>query len=128
MQRLCRSLKLKIDFYEISSDIKLPTQYTQDKLDKACGTNWSEPSENLTDEERAIEKVPRDDYKGTTFTDMAQVLNNWLSASNPGFTKPCNKWTVQELQNLQEIVFGHRYFIISFTVFTTSVSLRDRTW
>lgn len=94
------------DFYEISSDIKLPTQYTQDKLDKACGTNWSEPSENLTDEERAIEKVPRNDYKGTTFTDMAVVLNNWLSASNP--TKPCNNWTVQELQNFQEIVFGHR--------------------
>ena len=101
------------DFYEISPDIKLPTQYTTDKLDKACGTKWSEPSEDLTDEERAIEKVPRDDYKGTTFTDMALVLNNWLSAANP--TKPCNNWTVQELQNFQEIVFGHRYFIISCT-------------
>ena len=93
------------DFHVIESDLKLPHHYIAEKLDKACGKSWRKAGDP-NDKERAEEKVPRDHYKGSNFSQMAAVLNHWISSANP--TKPCNNWTVQELQKFQEMVYEKR--------------------
>jgi len=52
---------------------------------------------------RAIEKVPRAEYKGATFSNMSETLNMWLSAS--AAVKPCDEWSAQELQELSATLY-----------------------
>ena len=80
-------------------------------MDRACNANWDKPkgpNETLTDYERAVEKVPRMQYKGTNFTSMSNALNRVLKSSYPNNTKECQNWTVQELHRFQEEVFSMR--------------------
>jgi len=52
---------------------------------------------------RAHEKVPRGHYKGMDFGEMSSVLNGWLNASTPA--SPCNLWKVEEIQQLQALLY-----------------------
>ena len=52
---------------------------------------------------RAEEKVPRGHYKGVDFTEMSDILNGWLNSST--HTKPCLDWDVEELQQLQALLY-----------------------
>lgn len=56
---------------------------------------------------RAVEKVPRHDYKGMDFGHMSQVLNNWLNGSH--HVKACELWDVEELQELQTLLYMIRH-------------------
>jgi len=55
------------------------------------------------DQWRAKTKVPRHDYKGIDFTDMSKVLNQWLNTSYNAL--PCELWKVEELQQLQALLW-----------------------
>ena len=55
------------------------------------------------DVRRAEEKVPRGHYKGVDFTEMSDILNGWLNTST--LTKPCLDWDVEELQQLQALLY-----------------------
>ena len=52
---------------------------------------------------RAEEKVPRGHYKGVDFGEMSDILNGWLNTST--LTKPCMDWDVEELQQLQALLY-----------------------
>merc|ERR1712136_140345 len=52
---------------------------------------------------RAKTKVPRHDYKGMGFTDMSLVLNQWINSSYSAV--PCHMWKVEELQQLQALLW-----------------------
>jgi len=54
----------------------------------------------ISDLHRARSKVPRAAYKGEDFNDMSRTLNGYLSSHAPRSTD-CDRWTVQELQELQ---------------------------
>jgi hypothetical protein len=56
-----------------------------------------------TNTARAIEKVPRAQYKGSTFSNMSNTLNMWLAAS--AAVKPCDEWSAQELQELSATLY-----------------------
>ena len=55
------------------------------------------------DHHRAETKVPRHDYKGMDFTDMSRVLNYWINSSYSAI--PCDMWKVEELQQLQALLY-----------------------
>ena len=55
------------------------------------------------DIKRAEEKVPRGHYKGVDFSEMSDILNGWLNSST--VTKPCLDWDVEELQQLQALLY-----------------------
>ena len=55
------------------------------------------------DQHRAETKVPRHDYKGMDFTDMSRVLNYWINSSYSAI--PCDMWKVEELQQLQALLY-----------------------
>jgi len=55
------------------------------------------------DHNRAKTKVPRHDYKGMDFTDMSRVLNYWINSSYSAI--PCDLWKVEELQQLQALLY-----------------------
>jgi len=52
---------------------------------------------------RAYEKVPRGHYKGMNFGEMSDVLNGWLNSSVSA--SPCSFWTVEEIQQLQALLY-----------------------
>jgi len=52
---------------------------------------------------RAEEKVPRGHYKGMNFGEMSDVLNGWLNSSTS--TQACLDWDVEELQQLQALLY-----------------------
>merc|ERR1712156_1278103 len=52
---------------------------------------------------RAEEKVPRGHYKGMDFAEMSDVLNGWLNSSTT--TQACLDWDVEELQQLQALLY-----------------------
>ena len=58
------------------------------------------------DHARAMNKVPRHDYKGMDFSHMSQVLNTWLN--NSVNVKACEQWDVEEIQRLQSLLFTMR--------------------
>jgi len=66
----------------------------------------SATSLNAADHSRAINKVPRHDYKGVDFSDMSQVLNTKLNGSY--HVRACEKWDVEELQDLQRLLHKMR--------------------
>jgi len=55
------------------------------------------------DAARAYEKVPRGHYKGMDFGEMSSVLNSWMNASMP--SSPCSFWKVEEIQQLQALLY-----------------------
>ena len=55
------------------------------------------------DHHRAETKIPRHDYKGMDFTDMSRVLNYWINSSYSAI--PCDMWKVEELQQLQALLY-----------------------
>ena len=59
-----------------------------------------------SDHWRAKTKTPRHDYKGVDFTDMSQVLNHWINSSSKA--KACELWNVEELQQLQALLYVAR--------------------
>jgi len=104
------------DYYEVHQPFP-NINYTNLKMDRACNATWDKPkgpNETLTDYERAVEKVPRMQYKGTNFTSMSNALNMVLKSSYPNNTKECQKWTVQELHRFQEEVFSMRETTMQF--------------
>jgi len=52
---------------------------------------------------RAYEKVPRGHYKGMDFAEMSDVLNGWLNSSVSA--TPCSFWNVEEIQQLQALLY-----------------------
>jgi len=62
---------------------------------------------SVKDKHRAA-SMPRPDYQGETFKDMAATLNQWLvKADTDGTgakTKKCEDWDVEELQQLQALL------------------------
>jgi len=69
----------------------------------------SSPLPPLTnaDHSRAVNKVPRHDYKGMDFGHMSQVLNTWLNGSH--HVRACEQWDVEELQELQTMLYMLRH-------------------
>jgi hypothetical protein len=57
-----------------------------------------------SDMARAIEPVPRDEYKGEDFAEMSAVLNGWLEEGDTE-TRACDEWTTEELQQLQAMLY-----------------------
>lgn len=55
------------------------------------------------DIQRAKTKVPRHDYRGMGFTDMSMVLNQWINSSYDAV--PCEMWKVEEIQQLQALLW-----------------------
>jgi len=58
---------------------------------------------NGKDKARAYEKVPRGHYKGMDFGEMSSVLNGWLNSST--LASPCSFWKVEEIQQLQALLY-----------------------
>merc|ERR1711948_196596 len=58
----------------------------------------------LGDLKRARSKVPRSAYKGHDFTNMSSTLNQFLLKEAPS-SRDCDTFTVQELQNIQIMLF-----------------------
>merc|ERR1711997_891071 len=58
---------------------------------------------NDKDHWRAKTKVPKHDYKGVDFADMSKVLNHWLNTSYEATA--CELWKVEELQQLQALLY-----------------------
>ena len=58
---------------------------------------------NEKDHCRAKTKVPGLDYKGINFAEMSKVLNQWLNTSYEA--KACELWKVEELQQLQALLY-----------------------
>jgi len=61
----------------------------------------------LGDLERARTKVPRDDFKGIDRYNIGKQLNRHLVKSHVNH-KACSKFSVDELQDLQELLHSHR--------------------
>ena len=57
---------------------------------------------------RAVEKVPRAEYKGSTFDEMSVVLSGWLKRGGTP-TKPCEEFEAEELQQLQAQLYLLRH-------------------
>jgi len=53
---------------------------------------------------RAYEKVPRGHFKGMDFGEMSSVLNGWINASVQT-ASPCSFWKVEEIQQLQALLY-----------------------
>jgi hypothetical protein len=60
----------------------------------------------LTDREkgRAQKLTPDEEYRGHDFTDMSTTLNGWLENGNAD-TRPCDDWNVDELRQLQAMLY-----------------------
>jgi len=56
------------------------------------------------DLKRAKQRVPRAGWKGDSFAKMSQVLTSKLSKAGHRI-RPCEEWTVSELQHLQRRIF-----------------------
>jgi len=54
----------------------------------------------VADLQRARAKVPRVEYRGGDFSSMSTALNGWLLKHAPR-SQECEKWSVEELQELQ---------------------------
>ncbi|GMI01942.1 hypothetical protein TrVE_jg4659 [Triparma verrucosa] len=61
-------------------------------------------SVSKADKMRAEEPVPRDQYKGNDFNHMSNVLNGWLQ-DGAAETRACDEWSVEELQQLQAMLY-----------------------
>jgi len=63
------------------------------------------PKEAHTEDDmkRAVEVVPRAEYRGDTFSNMSMTLNKWLLSSVA--VKPCDKFTAKELQELSAMLY-----------------------
>ena len=99
------------DYYEVNGTF--PIDSTNATMYKKCGADWSKSKDSdyvLTDTERAVEKVPREQYKGQNFSSMSLTLNNALITANPNNTKDCKDWEIEELHQFQEEVFSLRCF------------------
>ena len=57
---------------------------------------------------RAVERVPRPEYKGATFDAMSATLSQWLQRGAAA-TRPCEEWAVEELQQLQAQLYLLRH-------------------
>jgi len=57
---------------------------------------------------RAKNKIPRKEWKGRDAHEMGEVLNRHLTRMFPN-TKPCEEWSVKELQAYQTQLYGHRH-------------------
>jgi hypothetical protein len=69
---------------------------------------WSnESTVSVQDLTRARTKVPRTEYKGSSFQSMSKTLNHWLLKHAPNSRK-CEEWSVEELQQLQRTLLGVR--------------------
>merc|ERR1712232_826673 len=69
---------------------------------------WSNTSTvNVKDLTRARTKVPRTEYKGSSFQSMSKNLNHWLLRHAPNSRK-CEDWTVEDLQQLQRTLLEIR--------------------
>merc|ERR1719326_621847 len=63
-----------------------------------------------SDVTRASNSVPGVKYRGDGHKEMASTLNQHIITSYPGFVhKPCDQWTTEELQTLQETLYGLRH-------------------
>merc|ERR1719203_1427818 len=58
----------------------------------------------VDDLKRARAKVPRAAYKGHDFTNMSSTLNQYLLKEAPN-SRDCDTFTVEELQNIQIMLF-----------------------
>jgi hypothetical protein len=56
-----------------------------------------------SDQKRAIERVPRAEYRGDTFRNMSDALNKWLIGSAP--VKTCDRWDSASLQELLGLLY-----------------------
>ncbi|GMI34528.1 hypothetical protein TrCOL_g1269 [Triparma columacea] len=57
-----------------------------------------------SDMARAVEPVPRDEYRGEDFAEMSAVLNGWLEEGDAA-TRACDEWSTVELQQLQAMLY-----------------------
>ena len=57
---------------------------------------------------RAKTKTPSTYYRGKTFTHMAETLNSILQRNKLIETKPCNQWTLREIQDVQARLYTFR--------------------
>jgi len=57
---------------------------------------------------RAVEKKPRQDYKGDGSVGLSRVLNGHLKRSERGLAKACSEWSHQELQGFMATLLSHR--------------------
>lgn len=53
---------------------------------------------------RAKTKVPRDEFKGDSFTHMSQTLNGWLQKGGAS-TRACDDWSTEDLHQLQAVLY-----------------------
>jgi len=77
-------------------------------VDKKVEKAAEKAAPSLADQVRAKTKVPRHDYKGMDFGHMSEVLNNWLNVSSSGNgikVKACEQWDVEEIQQLQALLY-----------------------
>jgi len=74
-----------------------------DKERKAKAAEHARDVVKGKDVARAYEKVPRGHYKGMDFGEMSSVLNGWLNASTTA--SPCSFWKVEEIQQLQALLY-----------------------
>jgi len=58
---------------------------------------------NENDHARAKQIVPRDEYRGDSFSNMSHTLNKWLASSAK--VKMCDKFSAKELQKLAATLF-----------------------
>ena len=65
-----------------------------------------EPSSSIAEKDiyRAKTMVPRDEYKGDSFTRMSETLNGWLLKGNAA-TRPCDEWSTEDLHQLQAVFY-----------------------
>jgi len=96
-------IKCKADGFSEDSVPIMRSDDVTDALELASQPVGHQQS-STEDLERARTKVPRAAYKGDTFGEMSQTLNEWLMKHAPN-SKECDAWTVDELQRLQMQLF-----------------------
>ena len=64
----------------------------------------AEPTLSDIERGRAQKLTPADEYRGDSFTDMSTTLNGWLENGSAD-TRPCDEWTVDELRQLQAMLY-----------------------
>jgi len=82
----------------------------QNKYCQDNNSTISHPDPSTHEMYRAVTKVPRPQYKGSSFDQTAKVLNEHLVKHFD--TKSCEEWTAEQLQQLQLILllFSHKDF------------------
>lgn len=72
---------------------------------QAAISNDTTPANDLR---RAYTMVPRHNYRGQTFQDMSEVLNQWLQDSPGVTTRACADWNFTKIQDLQKVLYALR--------------------